>query len=246
MNTTIQLTRTLQPTAKVAAISVSDLSKTYRNGKHETKVLNGVNLEIPRGESVLLAGPSGSGKSTLLSILGCMLSPTSGAVELLGRDVTAFSAQQAALFRRDRIGFIFQRFNLIRGLSALDNVCIPLALQGKDRNQSRAIANDLLGQVELRGLESSPPSRLSGGQCQRVAIARALACNPDLILADEPTASLDAGSGQRIMTLLKSLVQQRGVTLFMVTHDQRMFSFADRILKMENGRIADQSPIGVK
>jgi len=246
VTTTIELSRELHSPARVAAISVRDLSKTYRNGKHETKVLSGVNLEIPRGESVLLAGPSGSGKSTLLSILGCMLTPTNGAVELFGHDVTKLSTHQATLFRRDRVGFIFQRFNLIRGLSALDNVCIPLALQGKDRSHTRAMAKELLRQVELSGLESSPSSHLSGGQCQRVAIARALAGDPDLILADEPTASLDSASGERIMTLLKSLVEQRGVTLFMVTHDQRVFSYADRIMTMENGQIAADYPSGVK
>jgi putative ABC transport system ATP-binding protein len=211
---------------------------TYRNGKNETKVLDRISLQIPAGELIALAGPSGSGKSTLLSILGCILTPTSGLVSIFGNDVGQLTAEQRTQFRRNRIGFVFQRFNLIRGLSALENVCIPFALQGIPRERSRALATELLTTVELRGWESFPPARLSGGQCQRVAIARALACAPELVLADEPTASLDGASGERIMALLRSLSKQRGVTLIVVTHDKRMFTFADRIIFMENGRLA--------
>jgi putative ABC transport system ATP-binding protein len=223
-----------------AAITAGEVSMVYHNGKHTSKVLEEVNLDIAAGEFVLLSGPSGSGKSTLLSILGCILTPSSGSVKLFDHEATEFSPVERTAFRRDKIGFIFQRFNLIRGLTALENICVPLALQSHPRQRQLAEARLLLEQVGLAEFENMMPNRMSGGQCQRVAIARALACKPQLILADEPTASLDGASGERVMALLKTLVQERGTTLFAVTHDQRIFPFADRILVMENGQIADE------
>lgn len=223
------------------AVSTSGLGMTYRNGAHEVPVLRNLDLEIAAGESVILAGPSGSGKSTLLSILGCMLTPTSGGLQLLGCDATTLTKDQRTEFRRDRIGFVFQRFNLIRGLTALENVCIPFALRKIPRQAARKNGVELLQQVGLAGFEHALSNRLSGGQSQRVAIARALANQPELILADEPTASLDADTGNRIMTLLTALTRQRGSTLLTVTHDQRIFPFAQRILHLDEGRISQST-----
>ena len=242
-------TVTLHPTVSrcsagnsAPAVAIGDLSMTYRNGAIEVPVLRNLDLEIEPGESVMLAGPSGSGKSTLLSIMGCMLTPTTGRLQLLGFDATTFTKVQRTEFRRDRIGFIFQRFNLIRGLTALENVCIPFSLRNIPRDATRKKAMELLHQVGLAGFENSRSNQLSGGQCQRVAIARALANEPELILADEPTASLDVDTGNRVMTLLTSLTQQRGSTLITVTHDQRIFPFANRILHLEAGRISKSAP----
>ncbi len=221
-----------------AAIAIRQLGMVYRNGANEQAVLRQLDLEIEAGESVILAGPSGSGKSTLLSIIGCMLTPTSGSIHLLGKNATRLTADQRTEFRLRRIGFIFQRFNLIRGLTALENVCIPFSLRNMNRDQARREARQLLRLVGLEEFENSLSNRLSGGQCQRVAIARALANRPDIILADEPTASLDAETGNRIMELLTALTRERGTTLLTVTHDQRIFPFARRILHLESGQIA--------
>ncbi len=221
------------------AVRVQGVRKAYRRGSTLTTVLDGVDLEVRRGQCVYLAGPSGSGKTTLLSILGCILSADEGGVEIAGRDVLDMTPAERTVLRRDSIGFVFQRFHLIRGLSALKNVCVPLVLRGASHRSARKRAAELLDAVGLADKGSSPPHRLSAGQCQRVALARALVGDPELILADEPTASLDAVNGVEAMKLLRRLTTERGKTLVVVTHDQRIFRFADQVLWLENGRVVD-------
>ena len=179
-----------------AVVMARSIHKTFMRGSQQSHVLRGVDLSVTRGECLFLVGPSGSGKSTLLAILGCILSPDSGQVELLGKDVSHFSADERVMFRRERIGFVFQKFHLIRGLNALENVCLPLLLQGHNQSETRKRALAMLEDVGLADFVTADPRRMSSGQCQRIAIARALATDPDLIFADEPTASLDESSGQ--------------------------------------------------
>ena len=218
-------------------IIVDDLHKAYRRGANETPVLRGIELAIGAGECVFLAGPSGCGKTTLLSILGCILSPDRGRVEILGRDLGRLDAAARARLRRDHIGFVFQRFHLIRGLNALENVAVPLTLRGVAPQVANRRARQLLADVGLDDKAASHPARLSTGQCQRVALARALAGEPELVLSDEPTASLDAQNGQEVMRLLRRLTCEQGKTAVVVTHDHRIFDFADRVLYLDGGRI---------
>jgi putative ABC transport system ATP-binding protein len=226
------------------AIQLREVTKTYRRGAVTARVLEGVELTVNRGECAFLAGPSGSGKTTLLSILGCILAADEGRVELFGQDLAGLEPHQRTLLRRGRIGFVFQRFHLIRGLTALENVCVPMSLRGIAARQARSRASELLDAVGLTAQLHAHPLTLSAGQCQRVAIARALANDPQLVLADEPTASLDATNGQEVMRLLRRLVTQEGKTAVVVTHDPRIFSFADSIHWLENGRIVQQQGAG--
>jgi putative ABC transport system ATP-binding protein len=221
-------------------VRLCGVSKAYRRGAAATAVLSGVDLTVNRGQCAFLAGPSGSGKTTLLSILGCILAADEGRVELFGQDLASLGPRQRTLVRRDRIGFVFQRFHLIRGLTALENVCVPLTLRGVAPHTSRARGLELLEAVGLAQHLNAQPRNLSAGQCQRVAIARALANDPELVLADEPTASLDARNGQEVMRLLERLVTCEGKTAIVVTHDPRIFAFADHIHWLENGRIVEQ------
>jgi putative ABC transport system ATP-binding protein len=222
------------------AVCAEGVCKTYRRGGTAVRVLDGVDLRVERGQCVFLAGPSGSGKTTLLSILGCMLSADEGRVEVFGCDLSSLKPQQCTAWRRDRIGFVFQRFNLIRGLTACENVGVPLVLRGVQPRLVRERAMSLLEAVGLTDKANVQPSNLSAGQCQRVALARALANDPDLILADEPTASLDATNGHEVMELLRQLTTRRNRTVVVVTHDPRIFCFADHIYWLDNGRIADR------
>jgi putative ABC transport system ATP-binding protein len=237
------VTHTFADNAMIPTVRLEGVSKAYRRGVVTATVLDGVDLTVHRGECAYLAGPSGSGKTTLLSILGCILAADEGCVELFGQDLAGLGPQQRTLLRRDRIGFVFQRFHLIRGLTALENVCVPMTLKGIAARAARPRAQYLLEAVGLSEKVHAHPRSLSAGQCQRVAIARALANDPALVLADEPTASLDAKNGQEAMQLLQRLVTQEGKTAVVVTHDPRIFSFADQIHWLENGRIVDsQSP----
>jgi putative ABC transport system ATP-binding protein len=230
--------------SETPTIRLEGVSKAYRRGAVAATVLCGVDLTVRRGECAYLAGPSGSGKTTLLSILGCILAADEGCVELFGQDLAALGPPQRTLLRRDRIGFVFQRFHLIRGLTALENVCVPMTLRGVGARAAGPRARYLLEAVGLGEKVHAHPRNLSAGQCQRVAIARALANDPALVLADEPTASLDAKNGQEVMQLLRRLVTQEGKTAVVVTHDPRIFSFADQIHWLENGRIVErQSPL---
>jgi putative ABC transport system ATP-binding protein len=227
---------TAMPTA--AVLEVHDVRKAYARGGTVTNVLGGVDLSVRRGECVFLVGPSGSGKSTLLSILGCILTPDGGRLRILGRDIGHVNDRVRTLIRRDVLGFVFQRFQLIRGLTVLDNVLVPLRLQGKPLQEARRRACELLDAVGLAPCAQARPNDLSAGQCQRVAFARALANNPLIILADEPTASLDAVTGDEIMQVLRNLTTQYNKTAIVVTHDPRIFKYADRIYNLEDGRLA--------
>jgi len=221
-----------------AVIRALGVSKSYRTGGEPAPVLHDVDLSVVRGECVFLIGPSGSGKTTLLSILGCVLSADAGSLEILGMDAFRFSPADQSRFRREKIGFVFQRFHLFEALTAAENVRLPLDLLGWPKARSRVEALELLSLVGLHEKASSRVTRLSMGQRQRVAFARALAGSPELILADEPTASLDAESGYNAVHVLKTLCRERGQTVVIVTHDSRIYSMADRILQVVDGRIA--------
>ncbi|NIP85117.1 MAG: ATP-binding cassette domain-containing protein [Planctomycetales bacterium] len=219
-------------------IVVEGLYKAYQRGHTKTPVLRGVDLRVERGECVFLAGPSGSGKTTLLSILGCILSPDRGQVRILQHEVHRLDPPARAAIRREKIGFLFQKLHLINGLTALENVCVPLMLRGKVGRAQRQRARDLLDRFGLHPKLASDPRNLSLGQCQRVALARALVGDPPLILADEPTASLDAENGAAIMQMIRQLTRDEGRTAVVVTHDPRIFPLADRILHLDEGCIA--------
>jgi putative ABC transport system ATP-binding protein len=222
-----------------------DVQKSYGAGPRRQPILRGISLDVSAGETVYLTGPSGSGKTTLLSILGCILTPDGGGVEVLGEEVARMNSRQRAGFRKRRLGFVFQSFNLFPMLSAVDNIRLVLSMQGVGLRAATARAEELLDQVGLGSRGRLRPAQLSGGECQRVAIARSLASAPALLFADEPTASLDAENGQAVLTLLTRLVRERDVTLVVVTHDERIFPFADRIVRLEDGRlIRDWKPGG--
>jgi len=221
------------------AIDARALKKTYGSGNLAYEALRGVDFRVQRGEFVMLAGPSGSGKTTLLSILGCVLGATSGELALFGRQVTGVPERKLPALRLDLIGFIFQGHNLLASLSARENVALPLQLRGVPISRSLREADALLDRVGLGDKTKSLAAELSGGQRQRVSIARALAGNPPLVLADEPTAALDAHSGLLVTELLREVSRERGDTVVVVTHDNRIFHLADRIMHIEDGRMVD-------
>ena len=224
-------------------VEVSNVSKHFGEGEVRVDALRNVSLTIRSGEVVALLGPSGSGKTTLLSIMGCVLTPTSGSLSLFGRDVIAAGSARLPELRLANIGFIFQGHNLVAGLTARENIELLLALRGRSRAQSRDEAMELLGAVGLADKFDRKPGDLSGGQRQRVAIARALAASRPLILADEPTASLDASSGLAITELLRRLATERGHTVVVVTHDNRIYHLADRIVRIEDGLVQGDRPV---
>ena len=218
-------------------IEAYELTKTYAHGEAAMRALDEVTLDLRAGELTLLVGPSGSGKTTLLSILGCILRPTSGTLRVMGQEVTRMRERDLPAIRRERIGFIFQAFNLFPTLTAAQNVALALDLKGISGRPARGRAASLLEQVGLGDKLDAHPADLSGGQKQRVAIARALAGDPPVILADEPTAALDSHSGRAVMDVLKTLAHERGRAVVIVTHDSRMLGYADRTVRMEDGRI---------
>ena len=220
------------------AIEVTQLRKTYGAGATAYAALRGVDLQVREGEVVMLSGPSGSGKTTLLSVLGCVLTASSGRVTLMGRDVSGARERDLPQLRLSLIGFVFQAHNLIASRSVRDNVSWLLELRGFARAAARDEAQRLLGLVGMADKQERLPVDLSGGQRQRVAIARALAGNPPFLLADEPTASLDAQNGMAVMELLRKLARDERRTVVIVTHDARIFHLADRIVHIEDGLIA--------
>jgi putative ABC transport system ATP-binding protein len=220
------------------AVDARAVNKRFGSGALAFQALSDVDFAVARGELVMLVGPSGSGKTTLLSILGCVLQPTSGEVRLFGHDVGALRERELPAVRAALIGFVFQGHNLIASLTARDNVAMIARLRGQSKRAATAEADALLEQVGLADKRTRRPTELSGGQRQRVAIARALAGEPPLILADEPTAALDATTGHEVTELLVGLARRRGTTVVIVTHDNRIFQFADRIVSIEDGRIA--------
>ncbi|MFB3813168.1 MAG: ABC transporter ATP-binding protein [Terriglobales bacterium] len=220
------------------AIMVRGVTKTYSEGAASVPALRGVDLDVHAGELVLLMGPSGSGKTTLLSIMGCILSATSGSVRIAGEEVTTLSEKQLPRVRLEHIGFVFQGFNLFPTLTAGENVELMLGLKGIGGAQAKRRAAELLEQVGLAGKYDVFPSDLSGGQKQRVAIARALAGDPEIILADEPTAALDSHTGRNVMEMMRHLAHKRNRAAVIVTHDSRVLEFADRMVRIEDGLIA--------
>ena len=223
-----------------SAISVRDVTKVYVEGAHKIQVLQGVDFDVEQGEVVLLKGPSGSGKTTLLSIMGCILRATSGSVQIAGREVAKLSERELPQIRLQHIGFVFQGFNLFPTLTVGENVELALDLKRIRGEKAKREARKLLEQVGLAAKYDSFPSDLSGGQKQRVAIARALAGSPGVILADEPTAALDSHSGRNVMEMMRDLARTHGRGVVVVTHDSRVVEFADRIVHMEDGRIAEK------
>ncbi len=221
-----------------SAITVRGLTKQYEEGAVGTLALRGVDLDVHAGELLMLMGPSGSGKTTLLSIMGCILTATSGSVQVAGREVVGLSQKQMPALRLEHIGFVFQGFNLFPTLTAGENVELMLDLKGASATVAKKRSQELLEQVGLGEKYNCFPSDLSGGQKQRVAIARALAGDPGIILADEPTAALDSHTGRNVMEMMSDLAHKRGRAVVIVTHDSRVLSFADRIVKIEDGRIA--------
>jgi putative ABC transport system ATP-binding protein len=221
------------------AIEVRDLTKTYAEGTAAARALDGVNLDVQAGEVTLLMGPSGSGKTTLVSIMGAILRPSSGSVKIAGREITGLPERELPAVRLNHIGFVFQGFNLFPTLTALENVELALKLKKVRGAEARARARTLLDDVALSDKYHAYPADLSGGQKQRVAIARALAGQPDIVLADEPTAALDKDSGRTVMKLLHALARDKGRAVVIVTHDLRVLEYADRIVRIEDGRVSD-------
>lgn len=236
VNTTIDPVK-----AGARAIVARGVEMVFQSGTQRFHALKHIELDVYRGDIQLLMGPSGSGKTTLLSILGGILTPTSGSVSLLGQDLTRMSRSQLARFRLKNIGFIFQEFNLFPALTALENIVVALEMKGVKGRAGRQEALRLLAEVELDGKANSLPRDLSGGQKQRVAIARSLAGDPHFIMADEPTAALDSRSGQAVVALLRRLAKEQHRTVVMVTHDPRIIEEADRVVHIEDGVLQSTS-----
>lgn len=220
-----------------ALISCRDVTKVYGSGNAAVHALRGVNLDVYAGELTMLVGPSGCGKTTLLSIVAGILRPTTGSVEALGKDLTHLSSWQRTAFRRDNVGFVFQQFNLLPALTAAENAAVPLVIQGWSKRRALVAANDLLGKMAMADRVNSFPGKLSGGQQQRVAIARALVHHPRLLVCDEPTSALDAKTGHTILELLRNVAVEGDRAVIIVTHDSRIFEFADALARMDDGRI---------
>lgn len=220
-----------------ALLSSVDLKKDYRVGETVVHALRGVSMEVEKGEFTAVAGPSGSGKSTLLNLIGCLDTPTSGKVLINGIDVSRYSKKELANIRRKTIGFVFQTFNLIPILTAFENVGFPLSLLRRNADDIERDVNGILGDVGLGGMEHRYPRELSGGQQQRVAIARALVKEPSIVLADEPTANLDSGTGAEILDLMRDLNEQKGATFIFSTHDPMVMDRAKRIIYLRDGQI---------
>jgi putative ABC transport system ATP-binding protein len=231
-------------------IKVENLSKTYSletgvkgNGSVNSQVLFEVNLTISRGEFVAIMGHSGSGKSTLMNILGCLDTPTHGQYWLDGRNVAFLSDDELALVRNRKIGFVFQGFNLLKRMTALDNVAAPLLYAGVGRSESRKRALQLLSQTGLGNFAAYQPTQLSGGQQQRVAISRALINDPPLILADEPTGNLDTQTSREIMAIFEQLNRERGITVVIVTHEDDIAAFTRRLVRLKDGRVVHDGKV---
>lgn len=218
---------------------VENATRIYKIGKIETQALRGVSLSIENGEFTALVGPSGSGKTTLLQLIGCLDQPTSGKVFVDGKDVTGLNRNQRADMRRGTIGFIFQFFALIPTLNAYENVEMPLLLDHQSPADRRTRITELLAAVDLSDRAHHRPDQLSGGEQQRVAIARALATKPTLILADEPTANLDTKNGEQVMEIMTRLNKETGVTFVFATHDPRVIKYAQRVVTLRDGLIAE-------
>jgi putative ABC transport system ATP-binding protein len=218
-------------------VRIRGLTRTYGVGETEVRALDGVTLDVARGEFVSLMGASGSGKSTLLNTIGCLDVPTSGSYTFRGLEVTMMSKEDRALMRRHWLGFVFQGFHLLPRSNALENVELPLIYRGVGRAERRERALEALSEVGLARRADHRPNELSGGQQQRVAIARAIVTRPDLLLADEPTGNLDTTTSHEVMHLLRRLTIDRGITILMVTHEPEMAIYTPRVVSFKDGRI---------
>ncbi len=217
-----------------SVIHLEDICKSYFMGSQELKILKGLNIDILRNEYVALMGPSGSGKSTLMNILGCLDSPTSGKYILNGKDVSTMPDNDLADIRNKEIGFVFQQFNLLPRLTALENVALPLVYAGIPKKTRTEMAQEVLRKVDLMDRSHHKPNELSGGQCQRVAIARALVNNPSIILADEPTGNLDTKTSYEIMSIFAK-IHNDGNTVVLVTHEEDISNYAKRVIRLRDG-----------
>ena len=224
-------------TGQDAAISVREIARDFQAGQQTIRVLHGIDLDVNPGELTYLVGESGSGKTTLISIMCGILWPTEGQVEVFGTDIYELSDNALVEFRLKNIGFIFQQYNLIPAIDAASNAAVPLIAQGMDRHEARERAVAMMDKLNIADQAGKLPNQLSGGQQQRVAIARALVHEPRLVVCDEPTAALDAKSGRRVMDLLREVALAEDRACIIVTHDNRIFDLADRILVLEDGRI---------
>lgn len=218
-------------------IICKDLHKHYKDGDAEIRALDGVDLEVRRGEFLAIAGPSGSGKSTMLNLLGCLDSPTSGRIVFDGEDITNVDERKRTELRNRHIAFVFQNFNLIDVFTAIENVGVSLSLLGVRRSERVTRSTLALAEVGLGGLEHRLPSRLSGGQQQRVAVARALVKSPALVLADEPTANLDSVTAREVLEVMKQLNRTHNTTFVFSTHDADVMEFADRLVHLHDGKV---------
>jgi putative ABC transport system ATP-binding protein len=218
-------------------IKLKDVWKIYQLGKIELPVLRGITLNIPKGGFVVILGPSGSGKSTMLNMVGCLDLPTKGEVFLADRDISKMTEDELAQVRGQKIGFIFQQFNLLQNLSALENVMIPMIFQGKSEEQRKERAKYLLSSVGLGERIHHRPTELSGGEQQRIAIARALANNPEIIVADEPTGNLDSSNGKKIMETLIDLHKNYQKTIIVVTHDPTVADYSTQVVHIKDGQL---------
>jgi putative ABC transport system ATP-binding protein len=221
-------------------LEARSLAKTYDTGGAKVLALRGVDLAIQRGEFVAIMGPSGCGKSTLLNLLAGLDRPTAGEVRLDGERIDQLNETELARLRRRKIGFVFQFFNLMPTLSAVENVELPLLLVGRRRKDARRSANELLGELGIGDKHAAAPVQLSGGQQQRVALARALANTPDIVLGDEPTGNLDSAAAREVLGLLRS-ARDRGQTLLLATHDARVAAAADRVVNLRDGLVSDET-----
>jgi putative ABC transport system ATP-binding protein len=220
-------------------VECTDVKKTYRQGKIEIQALRGVNLSIDEGGFVALAGPSGSGKTTLLNLIGGLDSMDAGSVVVDGNTLNKMNQSQLARLRLNKIGFVFQAYNLIPVLSALENVEYIMLLQGVPTAQRRDLARSILNDVGLEGTYDRRPAELSGGQQQRVAVARAIVSNPSIVLADEPTANLDSKTGKGLLEMMKEMNEKKKVTFIFSTHDQMVMDYARRLVKIRDGLVDD-------
>ncbi|MFW5747489.1 MAG: ABC transporter ATP-binding protein [bacterium] len=218
-------------------ITVEDVYKTYTSGETEVRALRGVTLGIEAGEFLSIAGPSGSGKTTLLNLIGSIDTADSGMIIIDGEPVGEKDKRERALFRRNKLGFIFQTYNLIPVLTAYENVGFALSLLKLEEREVRERTMNILHEVGLHGMEDRLPARLSGGQQQRVAVARALVKDPQIVLADEPTANLDSGTGESILELMRNLNERHGTTFIFSTHDKMVMDFARRLVNLHDGKI---------
>lgn len=222
-----------------AAIQLNGVSKFFGTGDARVTALDNVSIDLPYGEMVLLVGPSGCGKTTLISIVAGLLDASEGEVSVLGQNLTRMGGNRKVRFRGSNIGFVFQQYNLLPALTAVENACVPLLIAGWNRAKAIAKAAELLTSVGLGNRLKSFPSQLSGGQQQRVAIARALVHEPRLLVCDEPTAALDAASGRTVMGLIRQVAVQPDRAVIVVTHDSRVYDFGDRIVSMADGKVLE-------